>query len=199
MQILDIGCGKGHLGEYLRQDGFCNITGIDCSKNLLQIAENKKAYHKLEKVAISETEISDSHADKYDFVISSSMINNDGWDEDVFHQMLKCVKMGGMLIFATKLNLSSENQYKEEMTKLSDQQYWKYITEHVFYRYDKIAETAGRFSNKQVKIVAYQKTDHNVWVVEQRVIKEEEERIKAQKQKLIEERNQKKEDKLNGA
>lgn len=106
MKILDIGCGKGHLGEYLRQDGFCNITGIDCSKNLLQIAEQKKSYQKLEKVAIGESEISDSHTNKYDFVISSSMINNDGWDEEVFHQMLKCVKMGGMLIFATKLNLS---------------------------------------------------------------------------------------------
>jgi len=35
MKILDFGCGKGHLGEYLKQDGFCNISGIDCSKNLL--------------------------------------------------------------------------------------------------------------------------------------------------------------------
>ena len=34
-KILDIGCGKGYVGEYLRQDGFCNINGIDCSKNLL--------------------------------------------------------------------------------------------------------------------------------------------------------------------
>ena len=109
MKILDIGCGKGYLGEYLRQDGFCNINGIDCSKNLLQIAENKKAYTKLEKVAIGETEIGQEHNGKYDFVISSSMINNDGWDEKVFHDMLKQVKMGGIVIFATKLNLNQEN------------------------------------------------------------------------------------------
>jgi hypothetical protein len=37
------------------------------------------------------------------------MINNDGWDEKVFHQMLDTVKMGGFLIFATKLNLSQDN------------------------------------------------------------------------------------------
>jgi len=43
-KILDIGCGKGYVGEYLKQDGFANITGLDCSKNLLQLAEKKKAY-----------------------------------------------------------------------------------------------------------------------------------------------------------
>lgn len=69
------------MGEYLRQDGYAHITGIDCSKNLLQIAESKKAYEKLEKLAIGESEISKSHKGKYDFLISSSMINNDGWDE----------------------------------------------------------------------------------------------------------------------
>jgi len=107
--------------------------------------------------------------------------------------------MGGIMIFATKLNFNQDNQYKDEMTKLSDQQYWKYITEHVFYRYDKIAEQTGRFSNKKVRIVAYQKTDHNVWVEEQRLKHEEEERIRAAKQKIIDDRNKAKDDKLNGA
>lgn len=79
-QILDIGCGKGHVGEYLKNDGFMHISGMDCSKNLLQLAEKKKAYEKLERIALGETEIDASHHDKYDYVISASMINNDGWD-----------------------------------------------------------------------------------------------------------------------
>jgi len=48
------------------------------------------------------------------------MINNDGWNEDVFHKMLKQVKMGGIMIFATKLALNQENQYGEEMNKLTE-------------------------------------------------------------------------------
>lgn len=83
-QILDLGCGKGYVGEYLKCEGFQHITGVDCSKNLIQIAENKKVYEKLEKLAIGETELDASHHGKYDYVISSSMINNDGWDEQVF-------------------------------------------------------------------------------------------------------------------
>jgi len=93
---------------------------MDCSKNLLAIAEQKKVYSKLEKIAIGETEIDQSHHGEYNFVISSSMINNDGWDEKLFHQMLSLVKMGGILIFATKLNLTQDNQYGPEMNKLSD-------------------------------------------------------------------------------
>ena len=34
-QILDIGCGKGFVGQYLKEQGFMNIQGIDCSKNFL--------------------------------------------------------------------------------------------------------------------------------------------------------------------
>jgi len=37
-RILDIGCGKGHVGEELRYDGFPRIYGMDCSKNLLEMA-----------------------------------------------------------------------------------------------------------------------------------------------------------------
>lgn len=82
--VLDVGCGKGHVGEYLKHDGFLHITGMDCSKNLLQLAEQKKAYEKLERVAIGEVDTDRSHNEKYDFVVSSSMINNDGWDDQVF-------------------------------------------------------------------------------------------------------------------
>jgi len=33
--ILDVGCGTGYVGEYLRKDGFILITGMDYSKKLL--------------------------------------------------------------------------------------------------------------------------------------------------------------------
>jgi len=83
-QVLDVGCGKGEVGEYLKQDGFLHISGMDCSKSLLEIAKQKKIYEKLERVAIGESEVSPDNINKYDFVISASMINNDGWDENVF-------------------------------------------------------------------------------------------------------------------
>ena len=113
--------------------------------------------------------------------------------------MLDWVKMGGFLIFATKLNLYQENQYGPEFEKLSTEQYWKFITEHTFYRYDKLCGGKGKFSNKMVKIVAFQKTDHNVWLEQEKERLEEEERLRVEKQALIDRRIQDKEQKLNRA
>lgn len=83
-QVLDVGCGKGHVGEYLKNDGFLHITGMDCSRGLLESAKETKAYETLIRAAIGESTIDECHNDKYDFVLSASMINNDGWDAKVF-------------------------------------------------------------------------------------------------------------------
>ena len=53
-QILDVGCGKGFVGEYLKNDGFFRISGMDCSKNLLKISEAKKVYESLERVVFGQ-------------------------------------------------------------------------------------------------------------------------------------------------
>jgi len=86
--------------------GFFRLAGMDVSNSLMQIARDKKVYEHLEKVVFGEeyTVIPEAHHDKYDFVISASMINNDGFDENVFLHLLKCLKIGGFVIFATKLN-----------------------------------------------------------------------------------------------
>lgn len=114
-KVLDVGCGKGHVGEYLKQDGFLHVKGIDCSKTLLEAAQQTKAYEKLDKLVMGESKFGPEFQDKFDFVVSASMINNDGWDEKVFKQMLDFTRMGGFVIFATKLDLHQENQYGPEI------------------------------------------------------------------------------------
>lgn len=82
---------------------------MDCSKSLLQGAKATNAYEKLEKQAFGESTFGDEHFEKFDYVISASMINNDGWDQSIFHQLLHFTKMGGYIIFATKLDLKQDN------------------------------------------------------------------------------------------
>ena len=54
IKILDVGCGKGQVGKYLRNDGFKQICGIDLSKSLLESAKETKAYKTLEKAVIGQ-------------------------------------------------------------------------------------------------------------------------------------------------
>jgi 2-polyprenyl-3-methyl-5-hydroxy-6-metoxy-1,4-benzoquinol methylase len=55
------------------------------------------------------------HNEKYDFVVCPTMINNDGWDDQVFHQLRNYAKLGGYIIFSTKLNINEEDQYQDEI------------------------------------------------------------------------------------
>ena len=41
-KVLEMGCGKGYLAGYLKAEGFHNVSGVDCSNNLLEIARAKK-------------------------------------------------------------------------------------------------------------------------------------------------------------
>ena len=88
------------------------------------------------------------------------MTNNTDVDEVVFHQMVDCLKMGGFVIFSTKLNYLNQNIYEEHISKMVADNYWNYTAEHSFYRYDKLCDKiGGKFSTKQVKVLVYQKID----------------------------------------
>lgn len=110
-QIFDVGCGKGPVGEILKADGFFRLSAVDCSKSLLDAARQKNIYEHLGQCAFGQkdSDIPEQYLEKFDFVISATMINNDGFDKKVFIDLLSCLKMGGFLIFATKLNISQEN------------------------------------------------------------------------------------------
>jgi len=73
------------------------------------------------------------------------------------------VKMGGFVIFSTKLNLKGENQYENTIQEICDSHHWKFVTEHTFYRYDKLCGGKGKFSNKMVKVMAMQRTNSTEW------------------------------------
>jgi len=125
------------------------------------------------------------------------MINNDGWDRDTFSRMMSYCKMGGFIIFTTKLNLNQENQYGYEIDTLSEEMHWKFVTDHTFYRYDKLCGGHGKFSNKLVKVVAYQRTDHNEYLIREKDRLEMEAIEHERREKEIEERIKAKEAKLN--
>jgi hypothetical protein len=53
------------------------------------------------------------------------------------------------------LDLHSKNQYEPEIKELEDTGFWKFTSEHSFYRYDKLCDKVGKFSSKLVKVLCY--------------------------------------------
>lgn len=84
----------------------------------------------------------------------------------IFEELISCAKVGGFIIFATKLDQKNFNEYEKEINHLTENGYWKFTTDHTFYRYDKLFGDLGKFSNKQVKVLAYQRIDREKWELE---------------------------------
>ena len=49
-QVLDMGCGTGLVGKYLKERGFQTIVGVDASKGMLEKAQVKGSYTELEEL-----------------------------------------------------------------------------------------------------------------------------------------------------
>ena len=54
--VLDIGCGTGLVGVSLRKEGWSSeLTGVDISQGMLEVAKRKKVYQKLICADLNET------------------------------------------------------------------------------------------------------------------------------------------------
>ena len=49
-EVIDMGCGTGLAGHYLKEMGFKKIVGVDASKGMLDVAAQKNAYSELKEL-----------------------------------------------------------------------------------------------------------------------------------------------------
>ena len=60
----------------------------------------------------------------------------------VFDNLLNCTKVGGYVIFAT--DAESEEECNEIIAMLQQEQAWKYVKEHQYYRFYKACQKSGK-------------------------------------------------------
>ena len=47
VEVLDLACGTGVVGEMIHKEGYLNISGVDGSENMLKMAEKKSIFKSL--------------------------------------------------------------------------------------------------------------------------------------------------------
>ena len=52
LQIVDLGCGDGAVGDALHKRGLTNLTGADISDGMMEFAEKRGIYKSLKKADI---------------------------------------------------------------------------------------------------------------------------------------------------
>jgi len=98
--VLDLGCGFGHLSALLAKDGNY-VTGIDI--NRLHINENKETYRDINNIEFYETKgvVLNFPDNSFDFVVSTSVFEHIHPDDInmSLSEIRRVLKNGGIYIF----------------------------------------------------------------------------------------------------
>ncbi|MCQ2004023.1 class I SAM-dependent DNA methyltransferase [Rhizobium sp. NRK18] len=99
-RMLDLGCGTGLAGGAMR-DMAGDITGIDISENMVEIAHEKDLYETL-YVAEAEDFLEDNDEEPFDLVTATDVLPYLGALEPLFFGAAENMNSGGLFIFSSE-------------------------------------------------------------------------------------------------
>ena len=112
VKILDFGCGTGLVGKHLATHGFTNITGVDCSPSMMDIAKEKGCYKNIEDLTLGNpNDFPNKFKNKFDICVCSGLINNNHLDYKLFEEMIMATKLNGLLVFAARFSYMGNYWY----------------------------------------------------------------------------------------
>jgi 2-polyprenyl-3-methyl-5-hydroxy-6-metoxy-1,4-benzoquinol methylase len=97
--ILELGCGRGYLLEYLKNHGFNNLKGIDISEEQIEISQ-KKGFDVKVADAFEYLEI---HNSKFKLIFALDFVEHFYKEElfPLFERIFESLEDGGLLIMHT--------------------------------------------------------------------------------------------------
>lgn len=141
LDVLDIGCGTGLCGAYLRN--YSNrLHGVDLSSQMLALAEEKKFYDQL--VCGDIVEYVNSTKDSYDLIVGSGVMIFFGDLTGVTEKVAHRIKPSGHFVFTLYKSKHNDIEIRDNMHFAHSE---KYI--------EQVAMQAG-FNVKQIKPVIHE-------------------------------------------
>ena len=111
--ILDYGCGTGLSGYALKAVGFENIHGLDVSKEMVMLAEEKSIYRNL-KVFDPSTEIP-IHSNQYKIITAIGIIGAGAAPLQVFDSLFALLPQNGLFAFSFNDHTLNDPNYEEKV------------------------------------------------------------------------------------
>lgn len=124
-EILDAGAGTGLGGESLSVLGYRNLTAIDLSRDMLDIAKRTGAYRSLLQMQLGgPLEFEDKH---FAAVISTGVFTEGHAPADSFDELVRITQPGGYIVFTVRDDVYRDKGFKEKQQALADAGRWKLI------------------------------------------------------------------------
>ena len=131
LQVLDVACGTGLVGEYLRGLGYQNIDGTDFCSEMLNIAQERSVY---QRVWQQDFTVAAELEKLYDALICVGLFSFTVPEITHMHHVVNCVKPGGICIITVngaaweQLNLEPKvhleaKQYGFEILEIAHAEY----------------------------------------------------------------------------
>jgi SAM-dependent methyltransferase len=97
--ILELGCGRGYMLEYLRNQGFYNLNGIDISDEQVKIAKQKD----LNVEVADAIEYLKNDKEKFKVIIALDFVEHFHKEElnEIFKGIFNNLQFGGLFFFHT--------------------------------------------------------------------------------------------------
>lgn len=99
--VLDVACGEGFYTRMLRQRGAAQVTGVDLSQGMIELAQKQESQHQqgINYVVGDARELSDS--DQYDLVMAAYLLNYARTRDELqamSNGLARCLKPGSRFV-----------------------------------------------------------------------------------------------------
>ena len=123
--ILDAGAGTGLVGQCLYGLGYRNLTAMDLSQGMLEIARNKNVYQAFDQMAMGQR--LDYSDDQFDATVVVGVFTEGHAKASSLDELVRVTKTGGHIVFSLKTDVYSEQGFKEKQDALESAGQWKLV------------------------------------------------------------------------
>ncbi len=123
--LLDAGAGSGLLGIWLQLLGYSDITGIDLSQGMLDLAAGTGAYTALHRMALGEP--LDFRDGAFAAVVSAGTFGRTHAPAAGFDELVRVARPGGHLILSVRAKGMEEAGFPDALERLEQAGAWRRI------------------------------------------------------------------------
>lgn len=124
-KVLDAGAGTGLVGVELKHLGFSDITAIDISTGMLEVARGTGAYRTVKREVLGEPLSYDR--DAFDAVISVGTLTIGHAPPDSLDELIRVTKPGGKIVFSMRPDHFEPSGFKAKQEALERSGKWKLV------------------------------------------------------------------------
>ena len=123
--VLDAGAGTGLVGECLQEMGFSNMTAMDLSLGMLEVARKKNIYRALDQMTMGET--LGYETDQFDASVIVGVFTQGHAPASSIDELVRVVRGGGHIVFSLRTDTYLENGFKDKIDSLASAGLWKLV------------------------------------------------------------------------